>query len=226
MGDCPRHRNPLICHHRSTRPNLQSGMAAYCLDAIVQNQDLMNARERIRSNRDEGESVSEKLKSIKKMKAARMFLLGKTKLGEDIRDSVQANYDKHVHTAATKAVEAAAAYRITVANYDSVFAEESNPKSWNVDQLKKVLKALKQKDDTAMPKHKVGLYTRYLEWQGRRPLPVEDVGEEAAPLEDGSSALAEEAEDDINEETEDCIAAMILLNGSSTETQQYIDSTV
>ena len=39
----------------STRPNLQSGMSAYCLDAIVQNQDLMDARERIRKNREEGE---------------------------------------------------------------------------------------------------------------------------------------------------------------------------
>ena len=207
----------------STPPNLQSGMAAYCLDAIVQNQDLMNARERIRRNRDEGESVSDKLKAIKKMTAARMFLLGKTKLGEDIRDSVQANYNKHIQTAATKAVEAAAAYRVTVANYNSVFAKNSNPKTWNVDALKKVLKALKTKDDTAMPKHKVALYNRYLEWQGRRPQPVEDVGKEAAPLEDDTEALAV---DDNNEETEDCIAAMMLLNGSSTETEQYITSTI
>ena len=36
-----------------TQPNLQSGMLAYCLDAIVQNQDLMDARDGIRRNREE-----------------------------------------------------------------------------------------------------------------------------------------------------------------------------
>ena len=86
-------------------------MSAYCLDAIVQNQDLMDARKRIRRNREEGESVSDKLKVIKKMTAARMFLLGKTSLGEDIRDSVHANYDKHVQAAAIKSVKDAATYR-------------------------------------------------------------------------------------------------------------------
>ena len=117
----------------------------------------MNAGKHIRSNRDEGESVSDKLKSIKKMTAARMFVL-KKKLGEDTCNSVQANYNKHIHIAAAKAVKAATAYCVTVANYNSVFAENINPKTWNVDQLKKALKALNTKDDTAMPKHKLDLY--------------------------------------------------------------------
>ena len=120
----------------STRPNLQSGMAAYCLDAIIQNQDLMNARERIRRNINERESVSNKLKSIKKMTAARIFLLGKMKLGENIRDSVQSNYDKYVQTAITKAVKATADYRVTVANYNSVFPLNFDPRTWNITQLK------------------------------------------------------------------------------------------
>ena len=141
----------------STRPNLQSGMSTYCLDAIVQNQDLMDARERIRRNREEGESVSDKLKAIKKMTAARMFLLGKTSLGEDIRDVVQANYDKHVQAAATKAVKDAATYRVALANYNIVLALNVDPRTWNINQLKQVLKPLKTKDDTAMPTKKADL---------------------------------------------------------------------
>ena len=50
----------------SSRPNLQSGMSTYCLDMIFQNQDIMDVRERIRKKRDEGESVSNTLKAIKK----------------------------------------------------------------------------------------------------------------------------------------------------------------
>ena len=34
-----------------TRPNLSSGMAAYCLDTIVQHQDLMDARKCIENNK-------------------------------------------------------------------------------------------------------------------------------------------------------------------------------
>ena len=45
-----------------TKPNLKGGMAAWCLDAIVRNYDLMVSRERIRRDHTEGESVSEKLK--------------------------------------------------------------------------------------------------------------------------------------------------------------------
>ena len=192
----------------STRPNLKSGMSAYCLDAIVQNQDLMDARERIRRNREEGESVSDKLKAIKKMTAARMFLLGKTSLGEDIRDVVQSNYDKHVQAAATKAAKDAATYRVALANYNIVLALNVDPRTWNINQLKQVLKPLKTKDDTAMPTKKADLYNRYISWQTRRPRPVEDVGEEAIPLEEDVAA------DDGNEEAEDCIEAMLLLNGS------------
>ena len=164
-------------------------MAAYCLDAIVQNQDLMDARERIRRNREEGESVSDNLKVIKKMAAARMFILGKMRLGEDIRDSVQVNYNKHVQAVATKAVKDAASYRVTLTNYNSVLALNINPQTWNLTQLKQVLKPFKTKDDAAMPTKKADLYTRYLSWQMRRPRPVEDVGEEAAPLEEDITLL-------------------------------------
>ena len=198
----------------ASRPNLQSGMSAFCLDAIVQNQDLMDARERIRRNREEGESVSDKLKAIKKMTAAKMFLLGKTRLGEDIRDSVQANYDKHIQAAAAKSVKDAAAYRIIMANYNSVIALNKDPLSWNISQLKQVLKALKTKDDTAMPAKKTDLYNRYISWQTRIPRPVENIGQqETAQLEEGAALVP--PEDDGNEDEEDGIEAMLLLNGGA-----------
>ena len=34
--------------------NFSSGMATFCIDEIVQNQDLMSARERIKSDREKG----------------------------------------------------------------------------------------------------------------------------------------------------------------------------
>jgi hypothetical protein len=40
------------------------------------------------------------------------------------------------------------------ANYNSVIALNKDPLAWNISQLKQVLKALKTKDDTAMPAKK------------------------------------------------------------------------
>ena len=48
------------------RPNLSNGMAAWCVDAIVQNQDLMEAHSRIKNNQENRKSVSQKLMEIKK----------------------------------------------------------------------------------------------------------------------------------------------------------------
>ena len=83
-----------------------------------------------------------------------------------------------------------------------------------------MLKALKTKDDTAQPTLKADLYNRYISWKTRRPRPVEDVGEEAIPLEDGSLFTG----DDGNEDTEDCIEAMLLLNGSGNNHEVHFSS--
>ena len=128
---------------------------------------------------------------------------------------MQANYDKHVQAAATKEVKDASAYRVTLANYNSVLALNVDPRTWNITQLKQVLKPLKTKDGTAMPTKKADLYNRYISWQTRKPRPVEDVGEEAAPLEEYVALLL--PADNGNEEAENFIEAMLLLNGSGTE---------
>ena len=78
-----------------------------------------------------------------------------------------------------------------------------------------MLKPLKTKDDSAMPTKKADLYNRYISLQTRRPRLVEDVGEEETPLEEDVALLL--PADDGNEQAEDCIEAMLLLNGSSNE---------
>ena len=217
-----------------TKPNLSGGMAAYCLDAIVQNQDLMDARERIRQNRIEGESVSDRLNAIKRMTSAKMFLLGKTKLGEDIRDNARKNYNEHEMTQAANKVKAINAYREMVNDYNSVMALNLDPQQWNVSQLKKVLKPLKKREDPAMPSRKADLYALYLRWQSRKPSPIEEVTAGTAPL-DGQPTLTNNEQptpslqeqrtgfvdelrpdyDDFgSDDQEECIEAMLLLNSS------------
>jgi hypothetical protein len=100
------------------------------------------------------------------------------------------------------------------ANYNSVIALNKDPLAWNISQLKQVLKALKTKDDTAMPAKKTDLYNRYISWQTRIPRPVENIGQqETAQLEEGAALVP--PEDDGNEDEEDGIEAMLLLNGGA-----------
>ena len=48
-----------------THLNLSSGMDAYCLDTIVQHQDLMDACKQSKKQQDEGQSVSDRLEKSK-----------------------------------------------------------------------------------------------------------------------------------------------------------------
>ena len=110
-----------------------------------------------------------------------------------------------------------------VIEYNAIIALNNHPKSWTVAQLKAVLKLLKTKDDAAMPSKKADLYARYVEWIGRTPRAVEDIGEEKSQ-ENGAATVYQretvlEEITDNNEETEDCITAMLLLNDAGTEEQ-------
>ena len=206
-----------------SKPNLKGGMAAWCLDAIVRNDDLMASRERIRRDGAEGESVSEKLKQIKGMTAAKMFLLGETRLGQGVLENVETSYNSKVAKQREDTQKKADTYRKMLSDAADVFALNLEPTSWNVNQLKAVLKPLKTKDDTAMPTKKAKLYERWLLWRGRTAPAVEVVGlmDEAALL-DGAAPLDEAApvnEADAAEygcsEEEDAIAAMMMLNGDT-----------
>ena len=71
-------------------------MAAWCLDAIIRNNDLVVSRERIQKDAEEGQSISDKLSKIKRMTAASIFLHGETRLGQGVLDNVEASYNNMI----------------------------------------------------------------------------------------------------------------------------------
>ena len=60
----------------NNKSNLDSGIAAWCLDAIVRNIDLLVSRVCIQKDTEEGQSISDKLSKIKRMTAISIFLHG------------------------------------------------------------------------------------------------------------------------------------------------------
>jgi len=101
-----------------------------------------------------------------------------------------------------------------------IFALNLESTSWNVNQLKAVLKPLKTKDGTAMPTLKVKLYKRWLLWRGRTAPTMDAAGplDGAAPLNgaaplDGVAPVEEaDVEDYGCSEEEELIAAMMMFN--------------
>ena len=202
-----------------SKPNLKGGMAAWCLDAIVRNDDLMASRERIRRDNVEGQSVSEKLKQIRGMTAAKMFLLGETRLGEGVLQNVETSYNSKLAKQREDAQKKAETYQITLRDAEAVHALKLDPSAWNITQLKAVLKPLKTKEDTAMPTKKAKLLERWLLWRGRTA-PAADLialvngANGAAPLDTAPLINEADAENYGCREEEDAIAAMMMLNGT------------
>ena len=70
-------------------------MAAWCANAIVQNQDIIDTRQWIKRNWNEGASVREILKAIKRMTAAAVFLRGTNKLGHGKLNKIEEKIESH-----------------------------------------------------------------------------------------------------------------------------------
>ena len=55
--------------------NFSKGTAAWCLEAIVTNNDLMEARGRIKKNREEGKLLTEQMQELKNYLSIKSFIL-------------------------------------------------------------------------------------------------------------------------------------------------------
>ena len=71
--------------------NFSQGTAAFCLDKIVQHADVQAARERIKTNHQEGKSFQEKLRSIISITAGQLFKAKGCRIGKDILDIYNEN---------------------------------------------------------------------------------------------------------------------------------------
>jgi len=66
--------------------NYSCSTSAFCVDALVQNEDLMKSRERIKEEKGNGKDVCEQLKLVKKLTAGKLFKVGTTRLGKTLLD--------------------------------------------------------------------------------------------------------------------------------------------
>ena len=106
-----------------------------------------------------------------------------------------------------------------VSEYDAVMVLDLPSTSWNINQLKSVLKALKIKEDGAIPTRKADLIVKYEEWKGRA---IHRGRGDASAGEVAVIAVPKE-ENEASTTDEDCINAMMMPNeatGFCIETEE------
>ena len=155
--------------------NYSHGIAAFCLDRIVQNHDLMEARERIKNERKEGKSIEEMLKEQKgAFSAGKAFSVGLLRIGKTVFDRVT----KHTDDMNVKQKKKSEAARLAMAELAQKAAEVkalgNTPDKLTITQIKTLLAPLKRKGDKALPTRKNELLTRLREWESREPLSAEE----------------------------------------------------
>ena len=148
------------------KPNLRDRMAVWRADAIVGNQDLIEACSRIQKSRNDGNIVSDKKSEIKKMKAVSAFLSGITRLREVILQLVKRSSNEVIRKQTESRRNAGTTYLTMIQKKNTVMVVYLPPSSWSVAQSKIIIKVLKIKEGGDMPTRKVDLLSKCNELEG------------------------------------------------------------
>ena len=171
------------------------------------NQDLMEARNGIRKNRENGKSLKEKLIENKKVTSGNLFKSGSCRIGKTVFDVQKENTKKREIVQKEKAMRNQQGYQAMLDEATFVHTLKLPVKKMTCKQLTAILKPLKTKDDPAMPTKKSKLLVRYKQWKDRpiQPMPTTTVS--------NTNILIEEAtmtDDEDMENVEDDVAAAML----------------
>ena len=72
----------------SSETNLNVGIAATCVDSIIQQEDRLLARERIKNDQNDGNTFKNKIVHAKKISAGYCFKHGEVRLGQTLVDGI------------------------------------------------------------------------------------------------------------------------------------------
>ena len=153
--------------------NFSSGESAFCLNSIISQEQLQQAREKIREDTQKGKDLKETLKQSKKLSAGVIFKAGTIRLGKTVFDIHKENMDEKVKNARDKMRKEEQMYKINVQNAKEVFEKNIPIENMTIKQLTVICKQYTRKEDGKMPNKKDELIKKYKEWSGR-PAPIFD----------------------------------------------------
>ena len=82
--------------------NYNTGNAAFCIDALLQHDQLMTARQRIKKEQENGKSVQDKIAASKRVTAGMLVKSGSHRLGQTVFDVVKERTQQKADALRTK----------------------------------------------------------------------------------------------------------------------------
>ena len=151
--------------------NFSKGTSSFCIGAILNQEQLMEAREKMNKEQTEGKTLVENLKSAKRITAGICYKSGTNSLGKDVFEVCKESIQKKREETIAKMKKEEEAYLKLKQEADDLLASSDKP----IDKLKNselliLLKPFKRKGDPRIPNQKKEMLEYYELWKNRPPL--------------------------------------------------------
>ena len=173
--------------------NFSTGMSSFCLQAILSQEQLHEAREKIKIEQENGKNTIQRLKDAKKVTAGICYKSGTNRLGKQVFQVCRETVNKKIEMMKQKIMKEEKDYLEAKQLADNLIATGKSIEKFTNADLKIILKSLKRKGDEAFPTRKNDMVQLYNKWNNREPMTLEY--NDIYVLETASNIEEEECED-------------------------------
>ena len=184
--------------------NFNSGQSLTCLKAMLSQDQLHAARERIREDGINGKTIKEQLQANTRLSAGIVFKSGSTRLGKTVFQVCKENHEDKIRNEIKKIKKDEIQYNKNIENAKKVFEKKGTIENMTIRELTIVCKPLKNKSDGPMPNKKEALISKYKEWVGRPP-PLFNAGQLENSMDDAIVTQVENDNNDVDDLEENVI---------------------
>ena len=127
--------------------NFSTGTSAFCISAILKQEQLHEARERIKKEKDGGETLTSKLKSAKRVTAGLCYNSGTNRLGADVFEVCKENHLKKMMEMREKMRKEQHLYLQLAKESEEILTSTPDVTKLTLKKMRIVLKSLKRNTD-------------------------------------------------------------------------------
>ena len=150
--------------------NFSTGVSAECLNALVGSQQLMEARERIKREKANGEDLATRLKAAKRITAGFVWKEGTNRLGKTVFEVCKEKHKQKKELERKKKQKQKKDYFDLKHKADALLSSGKEVSKMSNKDLSTILKSLRRDGDKRLPTKKNEMLRTYEEWKERKPL--------------------------------------------------------
>ena len=145
----------IILNNLPNQLNFSSGMSGFCLQSILSQEMLQNARSKLNETVEKGKILKDHIKKSKSLSAGIIFKAGEVRLGKTVFDVHKQNLKEKKIKLNQKIKKDEKMYHENVAKARAIFEKNKRLEDMTIKELTTICKPLKQKDDVKMPNKKM-----------------------------------------------------------------------